>query len=186
MGIKIGIVGAGGNTRLRHIPGFRAIDDVEIVGVVNRTRESSEKSAQEFSIPAVFNHWQDMIDSPDIDAVCIATPAHWHAILTIGALESGKDVDCEKPVTHNVHDSGEVMNAVKNNKRVLQTGSMQRSSRGFRVACELVRNGVIGEVKRTAVNIGGPGRPCDRKTEPDAPGLDRNCPLVTSAAAASG
>ena len=121
-----------------------------------------------------YEDFREIIARKDIDAVCIATPDHWHAIQTIAALESGKDVYCEKPLTHNVHESVEVMKAVKNNKRVLQTGSMQRSSRGFRVACELVRNGVIGEVKRTAVNIGGPGRPCDLKTEQEEPGLDWN------------
>ena len=119
-----------------------------------------------------YEDFREIIARKDIDAVCIATPDHWHAIQTIGALESGKDVYCEKPLTHNIHESVEVMKAVKNNKRVLQTGSMQRSSREFRIACELVRNGAIGEVKRTAVNIGGPGRPCDLKTEPDEPGLD--------------
>ena len=119
-----------------------------------------------------YGDFRELIARKDIDAVCIATPDHWHAIQTIAALESGKDVFCEKPLTHNVHESVEVMKAVKNNKRVLQTGSMQRSSREFRIACELVRNGVIGEVKRTAVNIGGPGRPCDLKTEKDEPGLD--------------
>jgi predicted dehydrogenase len=119
-----------------------------------------------------YEDFRELIARKDIDAVCIATPDHWHAIQTIAALDSGKDVYCEKPLTHNVHESVEVMKAVKRNKRVLQTGSMQRSSRGFRVACELVRNGVIGEVKRTAVNIGGPGRPCDLKTEKDEPGLD--------------
>ena len=121
-----------------------------------------------------YGDFRELIARKDIDAVCIATPDHWHAIQTIAALESGKDVFCEKPLTHNVHESVEVMKAVKNNKRVLQTGSMQRSSREFRIACELVRNGVIGEVKRTAVNIGGPGRPCDLKTEKDEPGLDWN------------
>jgi len=119
-----------------------------------------------------YEDFREIIARKDIDAVCIATPDHWHAIQTIAALESGKDVYCEKPLTHNVHESVEVMKAVKNNKRVLQTGSMQRSSRGFRVACELVRNGVIGKVKRTAVNIGGPGRLCDLKTEKMEPGLD--------------
>ena len=119
-----------------------------------------------------YEDFRELIARKDIDAVCIATPDHWHAIQTIAALESGKDVFCEKPLTHNVHESVEVMKAVKNNKRVLQTGSMQRSSREFRIACELVRNGVIGEVERAAVNIGGPGKPCDLKTEKDEPGLD--------------
>ena len=109
-----------------------------------------------------YEDFRELIARDDIDAVCIATPDHWHAIQTVGALNSGKDVYCEKPLTHNIHESIEVMKAVKKNKRILQTGSMQRSSRGFRIACELVRNGVIGEVKRTAVNIRGPGIPCVR------------------------
>ena len=108
----------------------------------------------------------------DLDVVIVATPDHWHAIQTVEAVNSGKDVYCEKPLTHNVHESIEVMNAVKKNKAVLQTGSMQRSSREFRVACELVRNGIIGKVERTAVNIGNAGIPCDLATEKMEPGLD--------------
>ena len=122
----------------------------------------------------IYEDFRELIAREDIDAVCIATPDHWHAIQTIAALDSGKDVYCEKPLTHNVHESVEVMKAVKRNKRVLQTGSMQRSSREFRVACELVRNGVIGKVERTAVNVGPPGVPCDLPTEKMEPGLDWN------------
>jgi len=116
--------------------------------------------------------FRELIARDDIDAVCIATPDHWHAIQTIAALESGKDVYCEKPLTHNVHESVAVMKAVKKNKRILQTGSMQRSSREFRLAAELVRNGAIGKVKRTAVNIGDAGVACDLPTEKMEPGLD--------------
>ena len=118
--------------------------------------------------------FRELIARDDIDAVSIATPDHWHAIQTIAAVNSGKDVYCEKPLTHNVHESVEVMKAVKKNKAILQTGSMQRSSREFRVACELVRNGVIGKVERTAVNVGPPGVPCDLPTEKMEPGLDWN------------
>lgn len=116
--------------------------------------------------------FQEIIARKDIDAVCIATPDHWHAYQTVAALNSGKDVYCEKPLTHNVHESITVMKAVRKNKRILQTGSMQRSSREFRVACELVRNGVIGKVQRTAINIGGPGVACDLATEEMEPGLN--------------
>ena len=78
----------------------------------------------------------------------------------------------EKPLTHNVHESVQVMKAVDKKKAILQTGSMQRSSREFRVACELVRNGVIGKVKSMAVNIGNAGIPYDLPTEEEEPGLD--------------
>ena len=119
-----------------------------------------------------FNEFEAITEDKGIDAVCIATPDHWHAVITISALENGKDVYCEKPLTHNIHESIEVMKAVERTKRVLQTGSMQRSSSEFRVACELVRNGVIGEIKNVDVSFGDPGRPCDLKTEDMEPGLD--------------
>jgi len=121
-----------------------------------------------------YNDYREVIARNDIDAVCIATPDHWHAIQTVEAVNSGKDVYCEKPLTHNIHESIEVMKVVDKKKAILQTGSMQRSSREFRVACELVRNGVIGKVKSTAVNVGPPGISCDLPTEKMEPGLDWN------------
>jgi predicted dehydrogenase len=110
----------------------------------------------------------------DIDAVCIATPDHWHAIITLAALRAGKDVYCEKPLTHNIHEALEVMKAVPANQRVLQTGSMQRSSSEFRVACELVRNGIIGQLKSVECDFGAPPIPCDLPEEPMEKGLDWN------------
>ena len=121
-----------------------------------------------------YNDYKEVIARNDIDAVCIATPDHWHAIQTVEAVNSGKDVYCEKPLTHNIHESIEVMKVVDKKKAILQTGSMQRSSREFRVACELVRNGIIGKVKSTAVNVGPPGISCDLPTEKMEPGLDWN------------
>ena len=123
---------------------------------------------------AAYNDFREIIARKDIDAVCIATPDHWHAIPTLAALRSGKDVYCEKPLTHNIHEAVEVLKAVDANGRVLQTGSMQRSSNEFRVACELVRNGVIGEVEKVECSFGDPGRPCDLPEEPLEPGLDWN------------
>lgn len=121
---------------------------------------------------AAYNDFRELLARKDIDAVCIATPDHWHAIQTIAALNAGKDVYCEKPLTHNVHEAIEVMKAVKKNKRVLQTGSMQRSMEEFRVACELVRNGAIGKISHVECSFGGPGVPCDLPEEPMEPGLD--------------
>jgi len=119
-----------------------------------------------------YNDFREIMARKDVNAVCIATPDHWHALITIAALDAGKDVYCEKPLTHNIHEAIEVMAAVKRNKRVLQTGSMQRSMMEFRVACELVRNGVIGKIERVTCDIGDPGRPCDLPEEAAEPGLD--------------
>ena len=116
--------------------------------------------------------FREIIARKDIDLVCIATPDHWHAVITLAALRAGKDVYCEKPLTHNIHEAIEVMKAVDANKRVLQTGSMQRSSKEFRVACELVLNGAIGKVQRVECQFGDPGKPYDLPEEPMEPGLD--------------
>jgi predicted dehydrogenase len=134
------------------------------------------KNHPELSAPECkdYNDFREVIARKDIDAVCIATPDHWHAIPTIAALESGKDVYCEKPLTHNIHEAVAVMDAVKANKRVLQTGSMQRSMEEFRVACELVRNGAIGKIDRVECSFGPPGKPCDLPEEEMEPGLDWN------------
>ena len=79
-----------------------------------------------------------------------------------------------KNLTHNIHEAVEVINAVDKHGRVLQTGSMQRSSGEFRTAVDLVRNGVIGKVERVECSFGDPGRPCDLKEEKAEPGLDWN------------
>lgn len=121
---------------------------------------------------AAYNDFRELIARKDIDAVCIATPDHWHAIPTLEALKSGKDVYCEKPLTHNIHEAILIMQAVDAHGRVLQTGSMQRSMQEFRVACELVRNGVIGSIDKVECSFGAPGRPCDLPEEEMEPGLD--------------
>jgi len=155
-----------------------AVCDVDTTRRENAKKRVDEyyekKGAKAAGECAAYNDFQEIIKRKDIDAVCIATPDHWHAIITLAALRSGKDVYCEKPLTHNIHEAVEVMKAVDANKRVLQTGSMQRSSKEFRVACELVRNGTIGKVERVECSFGDPGRPCDLPEQPAEPGLDWN------------
>jgi predicted dehydrogenase len=123
---------------------------------------------------AAYNDFREIINRQDIDAVCIATPDHWHAFITLAALRAGKDVYCEKPLTNNIHEAVEVMRAVDASHRVLQTGSMQRSSKEFRVACELVRNGAIGKITHVECSFGDPAVHCDLPEEPLEPGLDWN------------
>ncbi|HEY3320334.1 MAG TPA: Gfo/Idh/MocA family oxidoreductase [Planctomycetota bacterium] len=121
-----------------------------------------------------YNDYRELTDRKDIDLVCIAVPDHWHAATTLAALNNGKDVYCEKPLTHKLQEAVDVMRAVEANKRVLQTGSMQRSSKEFRIACELVQNGVIGKIDHVVCSFGGPPKPCDLKEEKEEPGLDWN------------
>jgi len=115
-----------------------------------------------------------MLARKDIDAICIATPDHWHAITTLDAFRAGKDVYCEKPLTHDISESVAVIKNVDIQGRILQTGSHQRSKWEFRVACELARNGMIGKIERIECSFGDPGKPCDLPEEKMEEGLDWN------------
>ena len=97
--------------------------------------------------------FRDVCDHQDIDAVVIATPDHWHALCTLEALREGKDIFCEKPVTHTFVEGQLVYQEATRRKAVFQTGSQQRSDAQFRHAVELVLNGHIGEVKRIEVGL---------------------------------
>jgi len=121
-----------------------------------------------------FLDYRELIDMKDLDLVCVATPDHWHSTVTLLALQSGKDVFCEKPLTHNVQEAVDVIRMVDRKRRVLQTGSMQRSAAEFRVAAELIQNGIIGKIDRVEVSFSGPPVPCDLPEEEMEPGLDWN------------
>jgi predicted dehydrogenase len=97
--------------------------------------------------------YRKLLDRKDIDAVVVTTPDHWHALPTIHACEAGKDVYCEKPLSLTVLEGRRMVDAARAHKRVVQTGSQQRSDDRFRLACELVRNGRLGELKEVHVGI---------------------------------
>jgi len=103
-----------------------------------------------------YENYRDLLARDDIDGVIVGSPDHWHANMTIEACRAGKDVYCEKPLTHTVQEAYDVVDAVQRYGRVLQTGSMQRSWREFRFAVEMVRNGRIGRVHTINVDVGGP------------------------------
>ena len=176
--LTVGFIGTG-NQANGLLGAFLSQKDVRVLAVcdVNTERRNAAKkrvdSSYENSECTAHNDFREIIERKDIDAVCIATPDHWHAIPTLAALRVGKDVYCEKPLTHNIHEAVEVMKAVAANQRVLQTGSMQRSMKEFRIACALVQNGVIGKITHVECAFGGPPRPSDAlPTEPTPPGLD--------------
>jgi len=182
--ITLGFIGLGTQGR-GLMQGFIGRNDVRVVAVcdVDTTRRENAKSIVEgryaeataagtYKGCAGYNDFRELLARKDIDAVVIATPDHWHALIAIAAVQAGKDVYCEKPMAHTILEGRAMVNAVRSHQRVLQVGSMQRSSAEFRAACELVRNGVIGTVNKADVAVGGPPRPCDLPGEPDEPGLD--------------
>ena len=112
-----------------------------------------------------FLEYKELLDQTEIDAVIVATPDHWHALQSIDAMKAGKDVFCEKPLTHTLKEGKEMVKWAKKTGKIVQTGSMQRSWDNFRKACELVRNGYLGDIQKILVNVGDPARPYDLKAE---------------------
>ncbi|MBD3274616.1 MAG: gfo/Idh/MocA family oxidoreductase [Candidatus Marinimicrobia bacterium] len=114
--------------------------------------------------------FEDVVNRDDIDGVVIATPDHWHALVVVQSARAGKDIYCEKPLSQTIEESQIMTRVTREYNRVFQVGSMQRSYSQFRQACELVRNGYIGDVEHVTVDVGGPPRPSwelGAETEPD-------------------
>jgi predicted dehydrogenase len=100
-----------------------------------------------------YDDFRKLCARKDLDAVIVATPDHWHALQTLEALQNGKDVYCEKPITHFFAEGQAVYREAAKQKAIFQTGSQQRSDRRFRHAVEVVLNGVIGKVKEVQVGL---------------------------------
>jgi predicted dehydrogenase len=116
--------------------------------------------------------FRELLANKDIDAVIIASPDHWHAAMAVKAAEAGKDIYCEKPLSLTVKEGRAMLNATRKHNRVFQTGSMQRSSKEFTQAVQLVRSGAIGKVLKVYVNVGGPPKPWDLQAEKLPAGID--------------
>ena len=118
MTLRIGLIGAGANTRLQHIPGFQGIDGVEITAVCNRSRESGQRIADEYGIPQVFEDWRALIASDDVDAICIGTWPYMHCPMTLAGLEAGKHVLTEARMCMNLAEARQMYAASQQTDKV--------------------------------------------------------------------
>ena len=182
--LGIGFIGMGIQSR-GHVNFYLGDKECQVLAVcdVDTTRrEAAQKTVEKkyadamksgiYKGCAAYTDFRELIERKDIDAVVICTPDHWHAIPCLEAIKAKKDIYCEKPLTLTIHEAKVLVDAVRKQNVVFQTGSQQRSSPEFRTACELVRSGRIGKLEAVYVNVGSPSKPCDLKTEPDEPGLD--------------
>ncbi len=181
--LTLGFIGVG-KMNSGHLTSFLGRKEVQVVAVCDvdtNRREFAKKTVEErygkdkdagFKGCEAYADFRKLLERKDIDAVVIATPDHWHAFIAIAALNAGKDVYCEKPLTHNIHEALTLIDSVRSNKRILQTGSQQRSSKEFRVAAELIRNGIIGKIDHVETAFGAPAKPNANPEEPMEPGLD--------------
>ena len=158
--VRLGFIGVG-NRGGQNVDTFlKMLDRVDIVALCdvdsshlastqNKVQKATNKKCVEYG------DYRKLLDDKNIDAVVITTPDHWHALTTIDACRAGKDVYCEKPLTLTIAEGRAMTQAARDNKRIVQTGSQQRSEENFRQACELVRSGRIGKIHTVRVGIAG-------------------------------
>ncbi len=120
---------------------------------------------------AAYNDFREITRRDDIDAVMIATPDHWHAILTVDACHHGKDVYCEKPISLTIREGRQMVEAARRYDRVVSGGS-QRVLGDYGRMAQAVRAGAAGKIREVFVNVGGPSVPCHLPGQPVPPGID--------------
>lgn len=183
--IGLGLIGMGKQMTM-HREGLVHRDDVQIIGVcdVDRFRRELAKSEIEQAYAAetgksayrgvaAVEDFRELLAMPEVDAVVIATPDHWHSIIAVEAIRAGKDVYCEKPLAITVREGRAICDAVEQYACVFQVGSQQRSERAFRVAAQLACSGYLGDLKEIWVDVPQtPAMPYNVAAEPVPDGLN--------------
>jgi predicted dehydrogenase len=156
--LRVGVVGAGANTRLRHIPGLQAIPGVEVVAVCNRSLESGQRVADEFGIARVFDDPAVLLGAPDIDAVCIGTWPYRHREYAVGALHASKHVLCEARMAMDASEAREMLAVAEAHPDlVAQLVPAPFDLRSWRTIRRILADGVLGtlrEVHATVLSAG--------------------------------
>src|SRR5690606_20004034 len=162
--INVGAIGVGRISRDHDMPETLVLDTARIMAVCDLDRKRledgrrfvndfySKQAGRSYDGVTMYDDYRELLANPDIDAVLVSTPDHWHAPIAIDAVHAGKDVYLQKPASLTVAEGRALSDAVHRTGRVLQIGSQNRSLPQFRYACELVRNGRIGQL--TTVEVG--------------------------------
>lgn len=150
--IQVAVIGAGGRGQ-SHIDGFAGKPGSVVTHICDCDEKAGQRSCESAAEkqggrkPIWVKDVRKLLEDPSINAVSIATPNHWHSLGAIWAIQAGKDVYVEKPVSHNVLEGRRVVQAARKHKRMVQTGTQSRSNPGMREAMAFIHSGGIGDVK---------------------------------------
>ena len=175
--IALGCIGVGPQGR-GDMGGLLAQANAQVVAVCDPARVNLEAARDQVNKKyqdagcAIFGDYRQLLARKDIDAVLIATPDHWHVPVAVAAARAGKDIYLEKPMGLSIAEDQLLRKIVQKQKRIFQFGTQQRSSREFQRACELVRNGRIGELKEIKVWCSASRPGGSTKPAPVPDGLD--------------
>lgn len=151
--ISIALIGCGGQGR--GDANYARQKGADIVAVCDVDDNHADEAAKQFSkngkAADKYKDFRKVLERADINAIICGTPDHWHTLVNIAAANAGKDTYGEKPLTLTIDEGHHIVRAVRKNNTVFQTGTQQRSSKRFRLACELVRNERIGKLQQVTV-----------------------------------
>ena len=145
MTLSIGLIGAGANTRLKHIPGFQEIDGVEVVAVCNRSRESARKVADDFGIPDVVEDWKEVVHREDVDAVCVGTWPYMHCEVALETLKAGKHILTEARMAMNLGEARRMYEASRASDKVAMIVPGQMDPESEATTLDLIADGCFGD-----------------------------------------
>ena len=172
--ITLGFIGLGRQAMFL-LNAFINIEGVKVVAgcdVYGRKRTRFENRVNEFYTNAektidvkTYENYEELLGRPDIDAVVVAIPDHWHALVAIAACKAGKDVYLEKPMTFTIKEGQELVKTVRSTGRIVGIGSQQRSDPNFQHAVKLVQGGSLGKIEIVNAYVGAPPTPYDLPVE---------------------
>lgn len=145
--LRVGVIGCGGmaSGHMRALANMKAADNVEVVAVCDVWRKRLDKAAA-FTGAKPVKHYHDVLNDKDIDYVLIATPEHWHSRMTLDAVDAGKHIYCEKPMTRTVEEARRVAAKLRGSQIKMQVGVQSTSDDSYAVASRFVKEGALGKV----------------------------------------
>jgi len=144
----------------------------QIVAVCDVDAKHLAMAQKDFPGAEGYADFRKLLEHKDVDAVICGTVDHWHTLVAMATMKAGKDIYCEKPLTLTIDEGKRLIEVQRQTKRILQTGTQQRSSVHFRLACDLVRNGRIGKIQKVEVWLPAGLRDGPFKTSPVPEGFD--------------
>src|SRR2546423_3538405 len=145
--LNIGVIGVSG----RAGDDLREVSDQSIVAICDVDENKLQAAAQKYPQAKTYNDFRKLMEQKDIDAIVVGTPDHTHAVATVAAIQSGRHVYCEKPLTHTLSEARFVTELARRHKRVTQMGIQIHAGNNYRRGVELVQSGAIGTVREVHV-----------------------------------
>ncbi|WP_332910986.1 Gfo/Idh/MocA family oxidoreductase [Algoriphagus boritolerans] len=162
--VRLGFIGVGRQAmgllnNFMRIPGVEVVAGADVYAIKRerfalRVQKNMTEAGKAYVAPKLYEDYRELLSNPEVDAVVIATPDHWHAIMAIDACKAKKDIYLEKPLTFTIKEGQELVKAVRANGIVLAVGSMQRAAVNFQTAAMHVQKGRLGKISQVLVHVG--------------------------------